>query len=243
MPDRPPSSAHFATTRWTLVLSAGRDTPAQARQALEQLCQAYWYPLYAYIRRRGKSPQDAEDLTQAFLTQLLEKHSLAAARRDRGKFRSFLLASLNHFLSDQWDKARAQKRGGGRAAISFDALSAESRYAAAPQAELTPEKVFARQWALQLLAQVLHNLEAEFAAQGKADLFGHLRGCLTGQRSTQPYAELAARLGMSEGAVKVAVHRLRQRYRALLRAQIAETLSAQDDVEEELRDLFAALAD
>jgi RNA polymerase sigma factor (sigma-70 family) len=237
IPDR-----HFATTRWTLVLAAGRATPVQARQALEQLCQTYWYPLYAYIRRRGYAAPDAEDLTQAFLTRLLENHAVAAARSDRGKFRSFLLASLNHFLSDEWDKARAQKRGGQKV-LSLNALSAESRYAAQPRDQLTPEKLFERQWALRLLDQVLRRLQDEFGAAGKAKLFEHLRDCLTGKRTTLPYAQLGARLGLTEGALKVAVHRLRQRYRELLHEEIAETVASSEDVEDELRALRQALAD
>jgi RNA polymerase sigma factor (sigma-70 family) len=231
----------FATTRWTMVLAAGRDTPAPARQALEQLCQTYWYPLYAYVRRKGHAPHDAEDLTQAFLARVLEKNTVAAAQRDRGKFRSFLLGSLNHFLSDEWDKARAQKRGSQRV-VSLDALSAESRYTAQPQDQTTPEKLFQRQWALRLLDQVLQQLQADYAAEGKAELFAQLQFSLTGQRSTIPYADLAAQMKMTEGSVKVAVHRLRQRYRAVLRQEIAQTVASPDDVEEELRDLFAALS-
>ena len=232
----------FATTRWTLVLAAGRDTPARAQAALAELCQTYWYPLYAYVRRRGHGPQDAEDLTQAFLARLLEKRAVAAARRQRGKFRAFLLSSLTHFLSDEWDKARAQKRG-GRKEIRLDALSAETRYAAQGQDRLTAEKLFDRQWALRLLEQVLCRLADEFAAAGKAKLFEQLRDCLTGARAALPYAQLARQLGMTEGAVKVAVHRLRQRYRELLFEEIAQTVATPEDVQEELRDLFRALAE
>ena len=235
------STEQFLTTRWSVVLTAGRGTPARARKALAELCQTYWYPLYAYVRRRGHGPQDAEDLTQGFLARLLEKQAIAQARHERGRFRSFLLASMNHFLSDEWDKARAQKRGGARV-ISLDAMSAESRYDTEPQDRLTPEKVFERQWALRLLAEVLRRLEAEYAADGKAEQFGHLRFCLTGQRSDIPYAELAQRMQTTEGAIKVAAHRLRQRYRALLREEIAQTVASEEEVEEELRALHRALA-
>ncbi|MGA2496164.1 MAG: sigma-70 family RNA polymerase sigma factor [Tepidisphaeraceae bacterium] len=235
------SAEQFLTTRWSVVLAAGRGTPARARKALAELCQTYWYPLYAYVRRRGHGPQDAEDLTQGFLARLLEKHAIAQARHERGRFRSFLLASMNHYLSDEWDKARAQKRGGERV-ISLDAMSAESRYAMEPQDQLTPERVFERQWALRLLAEVLRRLEAEYAAEGKAEQFEHLRSCLTGQRRDLPYAELARRMQTSEGAMKVAAHRLRQRYRALLREEIAQTVASEDEVEEELRTLHLALA-
>lgn len=231
----------FHTTRWSLVLTAGRDTPARAQKALAELCQTYWYALYAYVRRRGYAPQDAEDLTQAFFARLLEKHSIAQACRERGKFRSFLLASISHFLSDEWDKARAQKRG-GKKVISLDALSAESRYATEDAGQATPEKVFERQWALHLLGEVLRRLEAEHAAAGKTEQFAHLRFCLTGERSSIPYAQLARQLQQSEGAVKVAVHRLRQRYRDILRDEIAQTVSSTDEVEEELRSLWKALS-
>ena len=232
----------FATTRWSVVVTAANaEAITHAQKALAELCQVYWYPLYAYVRRRGHAPADAEDLTQAFFVRLLGQQMLAAAQRERGKFRSFLLASLNHFLADEWDKAGAQKRG-ARRIVSLDAQTAESRYFAEPHDALAPDKLFERQWALRLLEEVLRLLQAEYAAAGQAALFEHLRFGLTGDKSALPYAELATQLGMTEGAVKVAVHRLRQRYRARLREEIAHTVAGPDEVEEELRFLFRALA-
>jgi len=231
----------FATTHWTVVLTAGRAETTRAQQALAQLCQAYWYPLYAYVRRRGYSSHDAEDLTQEFFVRLLQKNALASARRERGKFRAFLLASLNHFLADEWDRARAQKRGGDKV-IPLDVAQAENRLAGELADRLTPEKIFERTWALTLLEKVYGRLRQEYDRGGKAALFAALKFCLTGERSAIPYAELANRLGLSEGAVKVAVHRLRERYRALLRAEIAQTVTAAGEIEEELHCLLRALA-
>ena len=231
----------FATTRWTVVLTAARLDTSRAQKALAELCETYWYPLYAYVRRRGHAPADAEDLTQGFFARLLEKQSLGAAQRERGRFRSFLLASLNHYLADEWDKAGAQKRG-ARRVVSLDAQSAESRYAAEPRDTLSPDRLFERQWSLQLLEEVLRQLRAEYAAAGQGELFERLRFCLAGERDAAPYAELAAQLKSTEGAVKVAVHRLRKRYRAKLRAEIAQTVGSDDEVEEELRFLFRSLA-
>jgi RNA polymerase sigma factor (sigma-70 family) len=225
-----------------MVLTAGRSDTTRAHDALARLCQTYWYPLYAYVRRRGFSPHDAEDLTQGFFAGLLQANSLARVRREKGRFRGFLLAALNHFVANEWDRARAKKRGGGKRALSLDVEAAESRYQLEPADQLTAERIYERRWALTLLDTVLHQLEREHELSGKRDLFGELRFCLTGERSKLPYAELAGRLGMSEGAVKVAVHRLRQRYRELLRAEIANTVTSPDEVEAEIRHLFDVLA-
>ena len=231
----------FVTTRWSVVLTAGRSETTHAQAALEQLCQTYWYPLYAYVRRRGSSPEDAEDLTQAFFVRLLERHAVAGVAPEKGRFRSFLLASMNHFLSDEWDKARAQKRGGGKV-ISLDLQSAETQLGVIPVENFTPEKAFAHRWAITLLEQVYQRLRVEYHTQGKGALFDALRVTLAGDSNAAPYARLAGELGQNEGAVKVAVHRLRQRYRALLRDTIADTVSTPDEVEDELHFLFRTLA-
>jgi RNA polymerase sigma-70 factor (ECF subfamily) len=231
----------FVTTHWSVVLTAGRTDTTRARAALENLCQTYWPPLYAYVRRRGYSSEDAQDLTQAFFARLLERNAVGTVAPEKGRFRSFLLASLNHFLSDEWDKARAQKRGGGKV-ISFDLQSAETQLGEIPVERSTPEKAFEHRWAITLLEQVYQRLGGEYRAQGKGALFDVLRATLAGASDAAPYAELAKQLGLSEGAVKVAVHRLRQRYRALLRETIADTVSTPEEVEDELRYLFRTLA-
>ena len=231
----------FVTTHWSVVLTAGRQDTTRARAALENLCQTYWPPLYAYVRRRGHSPEDAQDLTQAFFARLLERNAMAAVAPEKGRFRSFLLASMNHFLSDEWDKARAQKRGGGKV-IPLDLQSAETRLGEIPVENFTPEKAFEHRWAITLLEQVYQRLGEEYRAEGKGALFNALRTTLAGASDAAPYAELAQQLDMSEGAVKVAVHRLRQRYRGLLRDTIADTVSGPEEVEDELRYLFRTLA-
>ena len=231
----------FVTTHWSVVLSAGRSDTTRAQDALAKLCRMYWRPLYAYVRRRGYAPHDAEDLTQTFFVRLLERKDVATVSPERGKFRSYLLAAMNHFLSDEWDKARAQKRGGGKV-IYLDMAAAESHYAEPPAETLTPEKLFDQRWALALLEEVHQRLRQEHEQEGKAAQFEALRFSLMGERSGVPYAELAAQLKLSEGAVKVAVHRLRQRYRTLLRELIAETVATPNEVEEELRYLLRALA-
>ena len=240
--DENAQGAAFVTTRWSMVLSAGNQSSPQRASALEQLCRAYWYPLYAYVRRRGHSPEDAQDLTQSFFARLLEKNWLAAADRERGKFRSFLLTALKNFLANEWDKASRQKRGGHAHIISLDAAALETRFGHEPADPATPETEFDRQWALTLLDLVLHSLEKEYAANGKGELFVNLRSTLSGERATIPYAQIAARLDSTEGAIKVAVHRLRERYREILREEIAHTVETSAQVEEELRHLFAALS-
>lgn len=231
----------FVTTHWSVVLAAGRSNTTRADNALAKLCQTYWHPLYAYVRRRGHSPEDAQDLTQSFFAHLLERKAVATVSPEKGRFRSFLLASLNHFLSDEWDKARAQKRGAGKV-ISLDTESAETWLNQQPAETLTPERAFELRWAITLLEQVYGKLEAEHRQQGRAELFDTLSTTLAGPGNSAPYAELGLRLGLNEGAVKVAVHRLRQRYRVLLRETIAETVGSEAEVDEELRYLLRTLA-
>jgi RNA polymerase sigma factor (sigma-70 family) len=243
-PDTPssrPQQAWFATTHWSVVLAAkDRHAPA-GRQALESLCQGYWYPLYAFVRRQGHQPEDAADLTQEFFTRLLDKNWLADVSRTKGRFRSFLLAAMTHFLSNEYDKAKARKRGGGCRIVPLEIETAETRYRLEPSDPVTPEQLYERQWALTLLDQVLTRLQALYAEEGKADLFAMLKPCLAGKRESQPYTDLAAGLGMTEGAVRVAVHRLRQRYREVLRDQIAQTVSSPGEVEPEIQHLMRAL--
>ena len=229
------------TTHWSVVLTAARHDTTRAHDALAQLCQTYWHPLYAYVRRRGYSPEDAEDLTQGFFAALLQRNAVSAVSPDKGRFRSFLLASLNHFISDEWDKARAEKRGGNKV-ISFDTQAAETWLDQVPSKDITPEKAFELRWAVTLLEQVYRTLEEEHRQQGKGELFDALRGTLAGPGNSAPYAELGQKLGLNEGAVKVAVHRLRQRYRALLREAIAQTVATEAEVEEESRYLLRIVA-
>jgi RNA polymerase sigma-70 factor (ECF subfamily) len=235
------TSDPFETTHWSLILAArNRDEP-RAHEALTVLCQSYWPPIYAYIRRHGHDPHAAEDLTQAFFASLLEPGALAGVDQKKGKFRAFLLASCRHFLGHQRDHDRALKRGGGKSLLSIDARDAEGRYLRESADHLTPEALFVRRWALALLEGVLDDLRGEYTRADKTDLFDALKATLTGDPRSTPYAAIAARLGMTEGAVQVAVHRLRKRYRAALRARIAATVADPADVEEEIRDLFASL--
>ncbi len=237
-----PSDTWFATTRWTVVLSAGDPGSPQAAAALETLCRAYWYPLYAYIRRRGYSAPDAQDLTQEFFSQLLEHRWVVRADRDKGRFRSFLLMALKRFLANQWDQGQTVKRGGRAHRVPLPLDAGESRYAQEPADRSTPEQIFEKRWVLTLLESVLSHLREEYVRDGKALLFDALRPCLIGSGELQPYAAVAAELDMTEGAVKVAVCRLRERYRARLREEIAPTVASPADVEEELRHLFRVLA-
>jgi RNA polymerase sigma-70 factor (ECF subfamily) len=233
---------YFATTHWTVVLTARASDTTRAQVALDKLCQTYWYPLYAYVRRRGHSPEDAQDLTQEFFARLLEYKWVDRADRQRGRFRSFLLGVLNHFLADAWDKARAQKRGGGIKPVPLEVADAETRYQAEPPDNLTAEKIYEKRWALTLLENVFAMLRQEYEAHGKGPLFSKLEACLTQTRAAVPYGELAAELHMSEGALRMAVHRLRGRYRELLRSEIADTVLNGEEVEEELRYLFRVLS-
>jgi len=247
----------FATTRWTVVLTAGRRTTPQADAALEELCRTYWYPLYAYVRHQGHSKEDAEDLTQAFFARFLEKNYLEGLSSEKGRFRAFLLAALKHFLANEWDRAARQKRGGGAKLLSLDWQDGETRYQAGGAAAGTdsqfpngrklvsvpaaPEKLYDRAWAVTLLERVVARLREEHAAAGKARLFEQLKPFLmVGRVGNPPYAQAAAELGLSEGAARVAVHRLRRRYRELLRDEIAQTLSDPAQVAEELQALFRA---
>jgi len=243
-PDSPPvagSADLFVTTRWTMIRRArGTDTTA-ARDALAELCQSYWYPLYAYVRRCGSSPHDAEDITQGFFARLLRLDSLAKVDRRQGKFRAFLLASLKHFLADQRDFASAQCRD-ARATISLDTQEAEERYRTIPADTLTPDQVFERQWAVTLLETVMQRLSREYEASGRGALFAALRFAIAGEKCSVPYCDLAARVELSEEAVRVAVHRLRQRYRVALRDELAQTVTSEAEVLEELRELRRILS-
>ena len=209
---------------------------------MEKLCRTYWYPLYAYVRRQGHTPEDSQDFTQAFFARLLEKNYLETAEPEKGKFRSFLLIMFKRFLANEWDRANREKRGGGQQVISLDAASAETRYRAEPADTLTPEKAFARRWAWQLLEDVLNRLEKEYLAAGKGKIFEGLHGFLTGENNQSPYAEIAARLRMSEGTLKVTVHRLRRRYRELLRLEVAHTVASPAEIDGEIRHLLAAIS-
>jgi RNA polymerase sigma-70 factor (ECF subfamily) len=241
----PPSEAApraaFATTHWSAVIRAGNGDTTRARAALEKLCETYWYPLYAHVRRRGHLPEDAKDLTQAFFLRLLEQGSLANADPKLGRFRSFMLGGLDHFLISEWKKARAEKRGGGRELLSLDWAAAERRFDLEPADRMPPDNDFDRRWATALLDEVLKQLESEYAGAGNGELFRSLKGALAGRRETQPYAQLAGDLAMSEAAVKVAVHRLRKRYRALLQAEIGRTVNSAEEAREELEHLFRVL--
>jgi RNA polymerase sigma-70 factor (ECF subfamily) len=234
--------AAFNTTHWSVVLAAARGHDSCAREALARLCQTYWYPLYAYARRRGHSAHDAQDLTQAFFARLLERDSLVSVSPKLGKFRTFILTALKRFLASEWKYAKAQKRGGGRELLSLDWAAAEERFDLEPATNSSPDKLFEKQWAVTVLNDVLRRLEQEYQTDGKAELFGALKQTLMGRREAQPYAALAVKLDMSESAVKVNVHRLRKRYRELMHAEIAGTVEDPREVEEELRYLFQVLA-
>ena len=220
---------------------ARRKTTAVSRRALAELCEVYWYPLYAFIRRRGLSSEDARDMTQGFFAELLEKETLQVADRQRGRFRSFLLAAASHFLSNQRRNARTLKRGGNRRLLALNFASGERRYSLEPFHELTAEKIYDRRWAMTLLDQVLDKLHGESVAAGKQELFDTLTPYLGGSRQTVPYQDVARRLKMTEGAVKVAVHRLRRRCRDVLRDEIAQTVADPAEIDDELRSLFASV--
>lgn len=236
--NRPIHRDRFATTHWSVVVSAGDARSSQAERSLAVLCENYWFPLYAFVRRAGHSAEDAQDLTQEFFVRLLDKNFLAVADRQKGRFRTFLLTAVKHFLANEQDRARAKKRGGGQAIVSLEDL--ESRYGREPVDTLTPERIFERQWALALLNQVLSRLQAEMTANNKGLLFDTLKDHLTGNQSAS-HATIAARLGMTEGAIKTAAHRLRRRYRDLLREEIAQTVACPDEIEEEIRYLLDCL--
>jgi len=232
----------FTTTHWSVVLTAGEEQSPQAAQALATLCRTYWYPLYAYIRRRGYSPEDAQDLTQEYFARLLKRNYPAQADRAKGKFRSFLLLTLNHFLSDDHERATTRKRGGGQPTVSLDGLNSEDRYRLEIADELSPEKLFERRWAQTVLDQALARLQAEFVADGKAEHYEILKAFEPGEQKTVSYAEAAVQLGVSESAVKSLVHRLRQRHGELVREEIAHTVSTAAEIDEELRYLIAVIS-
>jgi len=236
-------TVRFATTHWSVVLAAGQASTPDARRALEQLCQAYWYPLYAYIRRRGYGVEDAQDLTQEFFALLLRKGQFALPDPARGKFRSFLLSALEHFLVNEWKHRQAGKRGGEYAFLSWDSEEAERLYAAEPVSTLTPEKVFEKRWAITLLERVLANLRQECQTSGKGETLEALKDSLWGEKTEVSYAELGARWGMSEGAVKGVAYRLRRRYRELLQAEIAQTVADPGEIDQEVRNLITALSE
>jgi DNA-directed RNA polymerase specialized sigma24 family protein len=240
--DGPESARRFASTRWSVVLAAGDSSAPGASEALEKLCGAYWFPLYAYVRRQGHSPHDAQDLTQGFFAWLIESKHLRVADVERGRFRSFLLGMLKNFLSDDRKKMHAQKRGGGRTPVSLDAASAEERYHLEPVTELTPDLIFDRRWAWTVMEQTVAHLRDEYVAAGRAELFDALRQFQPGEDAGQSYAEVATRLGLTESAVKSAIWRLRQRHRDLLREEIAHTVATPADVDGEIRHLLSVLS-
>jgi RNA polymerase sigma-70 factor (ECF subfamily) len=232
----------FATTQWSLVRAASADEASQsrARQALEALCRAYWYPLYAFVRSHGHSAVDAQDLTQAFFARIIETSGFASADRERGRFRSYLLGAMKHFLANEWRRAKTRRRGGQIKIVEWDALDPESRYSRAAGEHDDPELMFDREWALETVAGALRALRDEMSEASKKEQFEALKGSLTGEEDL-PREETAKRLGMSEGAVRVAVHRLRQRYGKLLRAVVAETVSDEAKLDEEMRYLLQVL--
>ncbi len=231
----------FATTHWSAVLTAGDASSPESARALEGLCRTYWYPLYVFVRRRGYSPEDAQDLTQAFFAHLLSREFLRGVAPEKGRFRSFLLACLKHFLVDEWEKTRTEKRGGPTLDLP-DLGHAEQRYQGEPYAEATAEAFYDRRWAMDLLQHVLARLRAELTVEGKESFFDQVQLCFLGEPLSETYAQLGARLGVSETAVKVSVHRLRLRYRELLRQEIAHTVSQPAEVEAEMRYLFQAVS-
>lgn len=233
--------AQFPSTQWSVVLAAGVARSSEARRALESLCEAYWYPLYAYVRRRGHDFHEAQELTQEFIARLIENRSIEVADRKRGRFRSFLVASLKHFLANEWDRGRAKKRGGDARVFSFDADDAERRYSLEPVHGMTPEVVYERRWALILVERVVEGLRAEAKKARKLKLFEALTPYLMGEAGGRSYADVARELRMSEGAVKTAVHRLRRRFREHLREEIAGTVSDPEDIEDEIRYLISMI--
>jgi RNA polymerase sigma-70 factor (ECF subfamily) len=234
-------AAVFSTTHWSVVVQAGQADSTEAAWALERLCRTYWYPLYVFVRRKGYSPEDAQDLTQDFFTRFLEKKYVGLADQSRGKFRTFMLQSLEHFLINEWAKAHAAKRGGHQQVVSWDEAELEKRYLAESVNGEAPDKIFEKRWATNLLDQVMNQLRTEFSPAGKEELFEALKTSLWGEPTGFSYQEIGAKLAMTEGAVKVAAYRLRQQYRELLRAEVACTVGSPDQVDEELRYLAAVL--
>lgn len=231
----------FVTTRWTLVIRAGDHESPAAQEALQTLCQTYWYPLYAYLRRKGHPPANAEDLVQGLFAQLLRRKALQTVTQAKGRFRSFLLASLNHYVSDERDREQAARRGGCAIKVSLDAVQAEERYALEPIERLTPRELYDRRWALTVIEEVLDRLEEDYVGRGRADFFQSAKGLIHGDDGQPSYAQRAADLGMSEGAFKMAVQRMRTRFRALLLETVSQTVAAIGDAPEELRELLTAV--
>ena len=241
--DSPQSNRpRFATTHWSVVQAARKSSSPEQKQALEALCRSYWFPLYAYLRQRGCDRHAAEDVTQAFLAHILEKQGLRKADPKYGKFRSFLLVRLKGFLSDERGRAQAKKRGGDQTILSLSIQNAEGQYTLDPSSELSPEMLFEKSWALQVLERTMDRLEAEMAERGKQEQFQHLKVYLTTDKDAIPYEAMTAELGMTVGSVRVAVHRLRGRYRHFLRDEVAQTVSDSDQIDEEIGHLFSALS-
>jgi RNA polymerase sigma-70 factor (ECF subfamily) len=243
LPATAPSGGVFATTHWTAVLAVGRGDSRLAEVALEELCRTYWFPLYAYVRRHGHSREDAEDLTQGFFARLLEKNYLERVTSEKGKFRAFLLVALKRFMANEWDRANRLKRGGGEIPLSLDWQDAEARYQIDPADDLSPDKLYDRAWAVVVLERVITRLRDENSGVGKSQLYEQLKSFLMMGTNDIPYGRAAAELKMTEGAVRVAVHRFRKRYRELLRDEIAQTLANPAQADEEMRALFSALAE
>ena len=240
--ERAAGGGHFATTHWSVVLAAGEASAPQAREALEELCATYWYPIYSFLRRQNRTHHDAQDLTQSFLTHLLEKNRLQSVDARQGKFRSFLLASLKNFLTNDWDKTQALKRGGQFTFVSVDAEVGEERFRRELATTAVPDQMFEQSWAMTLLESVLARLRAEYLANEKAALFDALQVYLSGDRGGASYAEMAKRLNLTEGALKMSVLRLRRRFGELLRAEIANTVTSPEEIDDEIRCLFAAVS-
>ena len=236
------ASGAFSTTHWSAVLQAGREFSPEAQEALETLCRRYWYPLYVHVRRLGWGPDDAQDLTQQFFTRFLERRYFERADPERGRFRSFLLTSLKHFLTDEWEKLRTQKRGGGQRSISWDGVDPEDRYRLEPAEHLTPDRIYEKRWAGILLENVLNQLKVEYEKAGRAGEFDQLKSCVWGDGDAGTYGELAVRMKVGENAVKVAVHRLRKRFREQLRLEVLKTVSSPEEVDAELRHLRQLLS-
>ena len=232
----------FATTHWSVVLQAGTSESTQGNRALEELCRAYWLPLYTFVRRQGYGPHDAQDLTQGFFVRLLRSNSFSVVAPEKGKFRTFLLASLKHFLSDARDYERAEKRGGGQRLVYIDEAEAEQCYLQMPVVDPEPEKTFDRRWALTVLEKAAERLTEEYVASGRAQIFEALKAFLSSEALPGQYEEMAPKLGMSPNAVGVAVHRLRQRYRECIRLELAQTVASPQDLDQEMEYLFSVLS-
>ena len=238
----PTGTSRFTTTHWSVVWAAGDSSSPEHEQALSTLCQKYWFPLYSYLRRHGYDSHQAEDCTQSFFAQILEKKYLRQVGPKPGKFRSFLLTALKHFLANEYDRTRAKKRGGGRKLLSLDFENAESQYVLEPSHQLSAEKLYEKSWALTVLERTMGRLETELVSANKQKLFDCLKVYLGAKSSSIPYRDVATELGVTEGAVKVSVHRLRKKCRELLRDEIAQTVTTSDEIDEELRNLFSALS-